>query len=133
MTVSSLLRVLPVDAPGAVEPAVRLINRTAYFSGQCDQCRPHCGAICCTGYGFVSLTEDEARSGRYLYKEASDACKCTTCERMRQMGVKYTLLKQADGSCMYLDGERRCSIYNDRPETCRNYSCRNIPFRLSPP
>ncbi|HEY8550356.1 MAG TPA: YkgJ family cysteine cluster protein [Vicinamibacterales bacterium] len=132
MTISSPLRVVPAEV-SAPEPAFRLINRTVFFSGHCEQCRPFCAAVCCTGYGFVSLTEEEAASGRYVYKEATEGCGCQTCERMRAAGIKYTLLKQADGSCMYLDGGRRCSIYADRPETCRKYNCRNIPFRLSPP
>ncbi len=34
------------------------------------------------------------------------------------------LAKKEDGSCFYLkDG--RCSIYNDRPIACREYSCEN--------
>lgn len=131
MTISSLLRIAPPET-AAAEPAFRLINRSVYLNGNCEQCRPHCGALCCT-YGFVSLTEEEAKSGRYLYKEASESCNCPTCQRMRELGIRYTLRKQADGSCMYLDGERRCSIYEDRPETCKTYSCRNIPFRLSLP
>jgi Fe-S-cluster containining protein len=130
MTISSLLRALPKETP-VREPVFRVINRTVYFSGNCEECRPHCAALCCTGYGLVSLTEEEAKSGRYLYKEASETCDCTMCQRMREASVKYTLLKQADGSCMYLDGERRCSIYEDRPETCKTYSCRNLPFRLT--
>ena len=132
MTLSSLLRVLPADT-AAAEPVFRLTNRTVYFNGNCEQCRPHCGALCCTGYGFVSLTAEEAQSGRYRYQEATTGCECQSCQRMRQAGVQYSLLKQADGSCMYLDGERRCGIYEDRPQTCRKYNCRNIPFRLSLP
>lgn len=130
MTISSLLRVLPTETP-VREPVFRLINRTVYFNGNCEECRPHCAALCCTGYGFVGLTEKEAQSGRYLYKEVTESCDCAMCQRMREAGVRYTLLKQADGSCMYLDGERRCSIYENRPETCKSYSCRNLPFRLT--
>lgn len=130
MTISSLLRVLPTETP-VREPVFRLINRTVYFNGNCEECRPHCAALCCTGYGFVGLTEEEAQSGRYLYKETTEGCDCAMCQRMREAGVRYTLLKQADGSCMYLDGERRCSIYENRPETCKSYSCRNLPFRLT--
>jgi Fe-S-cluster containining protein len=132
MTVTSLLRVVPAETP-AVEPVFRVINRTVYFNGNCEQSRPYCGALCCTGYALVSLTEEEAKSGRYLYKEASETCNCTTCQRMREIGVKYTLPKQADGGCVYLDGERRCTIYATRPETCVKYTCRSIPFRVSPP
>jgi Fe-S-cluster containining protein len=138
MTISSLLRVAPAPispiAPAATqdpEPVFRVINRTVYFNGDCAQCRPHCGAFCCTAYGMVSLTEEEARSGLYVYKEVTEGCECPMCTRMRESGVQYTLLKQADGSCSYLDGEHRCSIYENRPETCRKYNCRNFPFRLT--
>ena len=126
-------------ASPASEPARRLgslpftvLNATLYFNGHCEECLPFCGAVCCRAYGFVSLTEEEARSGRYAYKEASETCECDTCTRMREMGIRYTVRKQPDGSCVYLDGARRCSIYEDRPETCRRYSCVNIPFVLSP-
>ena len=106
-------------------------NATVYFNGQCEQCRPQCGAICCRAYGFVTLTEEEARSGRYNYKEMTDDCDCDTCKKMRELGVKYTVRKNPDGACIYLDGSRKCSIYRDRPEVCRSYSCVNIPFVLA--
>jgi hypothetical protein len=142
MKISSLLNVLPAApmppvapvalvAPAAAEPCAWVINHSVYFNGDCDRCRPQCGAFCCIGYGFVSLTEEEAKSGRYVYKEASESCGCPLCQRMRASGVKYTLLKQRDGSCTYLDGSRQCSIYADRPETCRQYSCKNVPFSLT--
>ena len=135
MRISSLLRVVPADAaaPAGEEPVLQVINRAVYFSGNCERCRPHCGALCCTGYGFVALSEEEAQGGRYAFRGVTEGCECATCRRMRELGVRYALLKQADGSCIYLDGERRCSIYEERPQTCRSYSCRNIPFRLSPP
>src|SRR5262245_20807129 len=127
MKIASLLKATPaVEEP----PLFRVINRTVYFNGNCVDCRPHCGAVCCTGYGLVALTEEEAKSGRYSYKEASETCGCPMCQRMRDAGVKYTLLKQPDGSCVHLDGERRCSIYDDRPETCRRYSCKGVGFVL---
>jgi Fe-S-cluster containining protein len=109
-----------------------LLNAAVYFNGQCEQCRPHCGAICCRAYGFVSLTEEEAKSGRYAYKEVSDECDCDTCKRMRELGLRYAVLKHPDGSCIYLDGNRKCSIYKDRPGVCRSYSCVNVPFVLIP-
>jgi hypothetical protein len=106
-------------------------NATVYFNGQCDQCRPQCAAICCRAYGFVTLTEEEARSGRYNYKEVSGECDCDNCKKMRELGVKYTVRKNPDGSCIYLDGSRKCSIYKDRPEVCKSYSCVNVPFALA--
>lgn len=110
----------------------RLLNGMVYFNGECDMCRSVCAAACCRGYSFVSLTEEEAKSGMYKYREASDTCNCDTCTRMRQMEIRYILRRLPDGSCMYLDGERKCSIYKNRPETCKNYSCVDIPFDIKP-
>lgn len=110
-----------------------VLNGAVYFNGQCNDCRPFCAAVCCRGYAFVSLTEDEAKSGRYAYKEASDTCNCQLCQRMKAANVRYILHKHPNGSCIYLDGSGQCSIYEDRPETCRKYSCDNIAFVMSPP
>ena len=110
----------------------RVLNAMVYFNGKCEECRPFCAAICCRGYSFVALTEDEAKSGRYDYKEASETCECDVCKRMRDLGVRYALRRLPDGSCVYLDGTRKCSIYEDRPETCKKYSCLNVPFGLNP-
>jgi hypothetical protein len=84
------LNVLPrADAPA--EPAVRVVDHAVHFSGDCDSCRPHCGALCCTGYDFVVLTDDETASGRYACKDVVDGCDCALCERMRQGDVRRWL------------------------------------------
>jgi len=36
------------------------------------------------------------------------------------------LAKKGDGSCVYLAGDGRCSIYADRPRSCRRFDCRMI-------
>jgi Fe-S-cluster containining protein len=113
-------------------PPFTVLNATVYFSGNCEACRPFCAAICCRGYSFVSLTDEEARTGKYAYREASDGCDCSTCKRMRDLGVRFALRKSGDGSCIYLDGARKCGIYADRPQTCRGYSCVHVPFTLTP-
>ncbi|GGY10881.1 YkgJ family cysteine cluster protein [Paludibacterium paludis] len=34
----------------------------------------------------------------------------------------FTLTRRANGECRYLDpGSRRCTIYDKRPDTCRNH------------
>ncbi len=109
-----------------------VLNRTVYFNGECDTCRPYCGAICCSAYGFVGLSEEEAKSGKFEYREATDDCTCDSCKRMRELGLRFMLPKHPDGSCVYLDGTRKCSIYEDRPDVCRNYTCVNIPFAITP-
>src|SRR5215217_3462033 len=102
----------PTQSPsGQQSPTLpfRVLNGAAFFNGKCDECRPFCAAVCCRGYAFVSLTDEEANSGRYVYKQASDTCTCDTCSRMRELGIRYALLKLSDGSCVYLDGGRTCS------------------------
>jgi hypothetical protein len=110
----------------------RVLTGEAYFNGKCDECRPFCAAVCCRGYSFVSLTDEEAMSGRYVYKQASETCDCDTCNRMRELGIQYALLKHPDGSCLYLDGGRKYSSYEDRPNTCKGYSCASVAFTLRP-
>lgn len=83
-------------------------------------------------YGALSSGGEPLNPSVRSYKEASDACGCDTCKRMRELGVRYALRKLPDGSCVHLDGSRKCSIYKDRPQTCRNYSCVNVPFTLLP-
>jgi Fe-S-cluster containining protein len=109
-----------------------VLNGAVYFSGECERCRAFCGSVCCRGYAFVSLTQEEAESGRYIHKEVQEGCDCALCNRMREAGVRYALYKRADGACVYLDGTGKCGIYDDRPQTCRNYSCRTVAFRVVP-
>jgi Fe-S-cluster containining protein len=123
------------QSPPGMQPApvpFRVLNGTVFFNGKCGESRPYCAAVCCRGYGFVSLTDEEAMSGRYVYKQASDSCGCERCVRMRELGIRYALPRLSDGSCFYLDGSRQCSIYEDRPNTCKSYSCVTVPFKLSP-
>lgn len=121
----------PARRPNEAGP-YRVLNGAAYFNGNCEACRPFCAAVCCRGYAFVALTEEEAKSGRYIYKEAEEGCGCDLCTRMREAGLRYVLRKRSDGACVHLDGSGKCSIYEDRPETCRKYSCVNTAFRIVP-
>jgi len=34
---------------------------------------------------------------------------------------KYLLVQHHNGDCLFLDQNRRCSIYDKRPTTCRNH------------
>ena len=40
-----------------------------------------------------------------------------------QMGDMLVLDRKPDGSCVYL-GDEGCTVYEDRPATCRSYDCR---------
>lgn len=124
---------MPIQGPAeqAIFP-FKILNGMAYFSGKCDECRPFCASVCCRGYGFVSITAAEANSGRYIFRTVTENCDCDTCRRMRELGIQFALRRLPDGSCIYLDGSRKCAIYEDRPETCRKYSCTNVAFTLNP-
>lgn len=125
-------RIAPPNGRPAQQPPFRVLNGAVYFSGKCGECRPFCAAVCCRGYTFVALTDAEAESGKYSYKEGDPACDCDACKGMREAGLRYVLRKRADGACVYLDGTGQCSIYDDRPETCRQYSCEKLAFRVTP-
>ena len=131
------LHTLPVRRTSVGPPRVddslfTVLNGRVSFNGDCETCRPFCASICCRGYSFIALTEEEATSGRYIYKEVDDQCGCDVCIRMRKEGLRYVLRKRPDGACVHLDGAGKCSIYDHRPETCRAYSCVNVAFRLVP-
>lgn len=121
-----------LPSPHGKSLPLHVLNGAVSFNGNCEECRPFCAAVCCRGYAVVALTEVEAMSGKYQYKEATEGCTCVLCTKMRELDVRYNLRKLPDGSCIYLDGTRKCSIYEDRPESCRKYSCVNLSFAFVP-
>ncbi|MCP4092507.1 MAG: YkgJ family cysteine cluster protein [Planctomycetes bacterium] len=40
---------------------------------------------------------------------------------VKQVGERLSLRERADGRCILLDGQNRCSIYQQRPEQCRSF------------
>ena len=67
-----------------------------------------CNAVCCR-LDFA-LTQQEVEEGKVKW----------------DLGRPYFIRHEADGWCTHLDrGTAKCSIYKDRPGTCRNYSCAN--------
>ncbi len=101
------------------------------FNGVCEECRPYCESLCCQVYKFVGLSEAEVNSGRYQYISETPGCECETCVEMRQAGVRYSLIKNPDFSCIYLDEHKMCGVYEIRPQTCRTYNCKGLvlPFQ----
>jgi Fe-S-cluster containining protein len=100
------------------------------FNGNCEVCRPYCQSLCCQVYKFVELSEAEAKSGLYQYIEETPGCACEKCAEMREAGIRYSLTKTPDHSCVNLDEHKMCSIYEIRPQTCRTYNCKDriLPF-----
>jgi len=56
----------------------------------------------------AGLTDEEVAAGTYEMDVDS-------------RGAHY--LRRVYGRCVYLTAENDCSIYQDRPEVCRNYRC----------
>ena len=91
-------------------------------------CR-HCAASCCSLPVEVkaedlarmhlvdafSLQEDLKFIARKLTKERF-------VEHFHARTGTFTLARRANGDCIFLDNSsRRCTIYADRPDTCRNH------------
>ncbi len=91
----------------------------------CNDCR----ANCCTMPVEVSI-DDLIRMDILSEFDKDEPIKKLT-KRLKKEGVvehysqrteKFTLVRFANRDCLYLDGKsRRCTIYEKRPETCRNH------------
>ena len=88
------------------------LARDLWRSRESGQASVPCGGCtaCCRDPAMpIDLAEDEV--GRYA-EAVQDETKRS-----------WSLRKRADGSCVYLIDDR-CSIYADRPSSCRMYDCR---------
>jgi Fe-S-cluster containining protein len=97
-----------------------------YRNGLCDNCM----ATCCTmpvevklrdlvRMGVVDAFEAEAEEPKQIAKRLT---KARIVEQFNFKHGIFTLARRANGDCRYLDGEtRRCTIYEQRPDTCRNH------------
>lgn len=110
-------------APGA--DLDRLETWAKYRNGLCD----HCRASCCTMPAEVRI-KDLIRMGVVDAFDADESPK-TIAKRLIKQGLVehfhfkrevFTLARLASGDCLFLDrNTRRCSIYDRRPDTCRNH------------
>jgi Fe-S-cluster containining protein len=81
---------------------------------QCTQC-----GDCCTGApGYVWVTQEEIDA--LAAKLGMDA---DTFERsyVRRVGVRRSLVEFPNGDCVFLDSQRRCTVYDARPQQCRTW------------
>jgi Fe-S-cluster containining protein len=103
----------------------RVETWTQYRKGLCDSCR----ATCCTMPAEVRVS-DLVRMGLVDEFEVEEPLR-TIARRLEKEGVvdhfngkseRFTLARLANDDCVFLDGKsRRCTIYEQRPETCRNH------------
>ncbi len=88
-----------------------------------------CVASCCS-MAVEVRTSDLVRMGVMDEFEAEEGLK-KIARRLKKEGVVehfhykkelFTLTRMANGDCLYLDNTtRRCTIYQERPDTCRNH------------
>ncbi|MDD5759481.1 MAG: YkgJ family cysteine cluster protein [Desulfobulbaceae bacterium] len=103
----------------------RLSTWHKYKKGLCADCR----ASCCTLPAEVRVS-DLIRMGLVDAFEADHPPK-EIAKRLKKAGIidhfnfkseMFTLARMANGDCLYLDSQRRrCTIYDKRPDTCRNH------------
>lgn len=80
------------------------------FDGPCLEMLPYCQAQCCALRGTAVRNDEEERLDAYL--EWDD------------IHGYPVMRREADGFCQCLNREsRKCSIYEDRPDTCRKFHC----------
>ena len=107
--------VMAIDDPKTWRP---------YNKKMCDSC----SANCCTllveinsedliRLGFASLWEVQ-HSLKQLVKGLK---KDQIIKRYNSKTGKFVLTQNADGTCVFLDRNCRCSVYDRRPQVCREH------------
>ncbi len=96
-----------------------------YRKGMCDNCM----AGCCRLPVEVRIPDlqriglvDEFEAGEPLKNIARRLMKEGVVQHVSHRDGIFTLTQHSSGDCLYLDREsRRCTIYERRPDTCRNH------------
>jgi Fe-S-cluster containining protein len=106
-------------------------KQTLYFAGGCADAAGTCQAVCCRNWNVV-ISKNEEASRQY---DVETLCLCTNnpCVQMENLCLnrRIRLKRNPDGSCVYLDGHSRCTIYSSRPAICRTFTCKG-GWKLSP-
>lgn len=91
-------------------------------------CR-HCDAVCCSLPVEVKAPDlirmkliDDFELQENLKFIARKLIKRHVVDHFHSKSDTFTLSRMANGDCMFLDSlTRRCTIYEQRPDTCRNH------------
>lgn len=103
----------------------RLETWAKYHKGLCDSCQ----AVCCTMPAEVRVADlirlgvlDEFDAGEPPRQLAKRLMKDGVIQHFNQKRELFTLQQMSNGDCLYLDRKtRRCTMYDKRPDTCRNH------------
>lgn len=105
------------------------IDNTATWAKYSKKLCNRCSASCCSLPVEVKAADlirmglmDEFELQDELKQVARRLMKERLIEHFHAKSQTFTLARMASGDCIFLDGRsRRCSIYQQRPETCRNH------------
>ncbi|MCD6527062.1 MAG: YkgJ family cysteine cluster protein [Desulfuromonas sp.] len=105
------------------------IDETSTWAKYSAKLCQSCHATCCTLPVEVRLS-DLVRLGVISEFEAQEPAK-KLAKQLKKQGIIdhfnfkneiFTLSRMANDDCLYLDTKsRRCTIYDQRPDTCRNH------------
>ena len=105
---------------------------TRYRAGLCNTC----AANCCTmplevqlsdlvRLGLVDAFEAEHEEPRVIAKRLQ---KARLIDHFNHKNAIFTMARRASGDCNFLDPTtRRCTVYDQRPETCRLHPQKKSP------
>jgi hypothetical protein len=111
-------------------PAIQAnIDNIATWAKHSKRLCDHCGATCCSLPVEVKSSDlirmelmDEFELQDDLKQIARRLMKQRLVEHFHSKTGTFTLARMASGDCMFLDSRsRRCTIYQRRPDTCRNH------------
>lgn len=99
---------------------VQLPTRSSFMKTPLPPCE-HCSAYCCKqrGHDFAVLLEEHE-------VERFDQA-CLVRDVVPNLGITDSewCLPYKDGKCVYLGDDDKCTIYESRPERCREFNCVN--------
>lgn len=115
----------PQNSAGKIQEHLNALDRwTAYKKGLCDSCE----GLCC--YMPVEVkVPDLIRLGILVdfhlelseKEQIKEALKDRAVTRYTPSTGKFTLAQKPDSSCVFLGADKKCTRYQDRPDTCRNH------------
>ncbi len=112
-------------SPSLRDEHLKNLNRwTLYKKGMCDTCE----GLCCYMPVEIEISDlvrmnllTDFHLELDLKEQIKEALKHPSVVRFTASTNKFTLKQKVDGSCFYLDSKKRCTIYDQRPNTCRNH------------
>jgi hypothetical protein len=90
----------------------------------CENCQAHC----CSMPVEIKL-DDLVRLEFTSFEEAEDSIKKLVARLKKQKLIRtyreatklFTLEQSPQGDCLFLDSNRKCTVYEKRPTTCRRF------------